>query len=973
MSKTGRRGGRRSRASRNSFVTRSGNTIKINRSLSDRLKARKDMFARSRAARLATLPKSRVKRFFYRFRPKHLMAYWFSREGAIMALKVVGIGIVVMFIVLVGLFAYFRKDLPKLNDISGGNLGGSITYYDRTGTVVLWQDYDAVKRIPVPGNQISNYVKEATVAIEDKNFYHEGAFSVTGIIRASLHDAISSGSVQGGSTITQQVVKLNEDWTDNRTIARKVKELILAVDLEREYSKNDILTGYLNVAPYGGVDYGVQAASEDYFNEDASQLTLAQSAMLAAIPQSPSYYSPYSSPQYNPSVSENEFGRQALIDRKDYILAQMVKQHYITQTQATAAQQVHVLAEVHTQQTKYAGIKAPYFVLAAKQELENKYGAATVNRGGWKVTTTLNMTLQGDAEQAIANNAENADVHGADEEATVEEDVQTGQIMALVGGVNFNNPDYGQNNYAAGVLIPPGSSFKPYDYSTLINNNNNVGAGSVLYDSQGPLPGYPCTNTGLPPPTGDGNCLEDYDFIYPGPEPIRYALGGSRNVPAVKAMLEAVPNDTSPDHVDSINKVISTADAMIDNPYQHNAYNCYSNVELTQTTQCYSSSAIGDGAYLTLDDHVNGLSTIARGGVAIPRTFILSITDSSGKTISKFTQPKGTQVLKPDTAYIMNNMLSDPNASYLPGSCSAITCSQLSDGGFKFQRYNGWDIAIKTGTTNYGYDGLMTAWTTKYAVVSWIGNHTRNVPISESAEYVTEPVTRDLIQASLNGLKPVNWVQPSDIKVLPAYVLRKHIHYGDIEPSPSTDLYPSWYIQKAVSSASETVDKVSGLLANSCTPPLAKETEGGADVNDFSIDIFYPPGGTGSTTVPNATTSDNVHSCSDTMPSVTLTANECADLTQCQFTVTATQGTHPLAGGAYTTAPAGTISILVDGKTVQTIQIPSGVSPYSPTVTLPVNAGDTVTAQVIDSVLYSANGNTLTVQAAPTPPTTPSP
>jgi penicillin-binding protein 1A len=937
--------------------------------MGDRLRNRSDKLARLRAERLVKLPKSRIKRFLSKLTPKYQVTYWASGEGALMALKVLGVGIVVLFVLLVGLFAYFRKDLPQLDNISGANLGGSISYYDRTGTVLLWQDYDAVKRIPVPTNQISTYVKEATVAVEDKNFYHEGAFSVTGTIRAAAHDFISGGGgLQGGSTITQQLVKLNEGWTDDRTITRKAKELILAVDLSREYSKNDILTGYLNIAPYGGVDYGVQAAAQDYFNENASQLTLAQSAMLAAIPQAPSYYSPYSSPVYNPSVTVNEFGQSALIARMDYVLDLMAKQGYITQTQANAAMKVDILSEIHQQQTLYGGIKAPYFVLTAKQELEDKYGAATVNRGGWKVITTLNMGLQTDAESIVASNYNNSLEHGADEEATVLENVPTGEIEALVGGVNFNQPGWGQLNYAAGVLIPPGSSFKPYDYSTLINNNTDVGAGSVLYDSQGPLPGYPCTDKSLPAPNGTGNCLEDYDFLYPGPLTLRYALGGSRNVPAVKAMLEAVPNDTSPGHVASINKVISTANTMIDNPYESSAYNCYSDAALTQTTQCYASSAIGDGAYLTLADHVNGLSTLGRMGVAIPETYILKITDGSGNTIFNYTVPKGTQVIKPDTAYIVTNMMDDPNASYLPGSCTTTTCSTLARGGFKFQRYNGWDVAVKTGTTNDGYDGLMTATTTQWADVSWVGNHTRNVALTESMEYLTEPITRPLIQDALDTSgTPVNWVQPSDIKVLPAFVVRNHIHYGDIEPSPSTDLFPSWYVAKTTSSTSETIDKVSGFLATSCTPALAKETEGGANVNAFSIDIFYPIGTTTSIGT-TATTPDNIHNCGDTMPQISLSyanGTDCgSSLAACALTVTATQGTDPLSGGAYTTAPAGTVQISVDGSQVQSIAIPSGAtSPYSTTATVNVAAGDTVNAEVIDSVLYPGNSNTLTVTA----------
>ena len=181
--------------------------------------------------------------------------------------------------------------------------------------------------------------------------------------------------------------------------------------------------------------------------------------------------------------------------------------------------------------------------------------------------------------------------------------------------------------------IPPGSSFKPYDYSTLINDTDTAGAGSMLYDVKEPLPGYPCTNS-LPPLQG-GNCLEDYDFLYPGAEELRYALAGSRNIPAVKAMLSVIPNTQCEENivsgcVPSINKVISTADAMMDVP---NAYQCYSDVALTQPTQCYASSAFGDGAYLTLANHVNGLATLARLGQSIPQTLILQITNSDNKVI----------------------------------------------------------------------------------------------------------------------------------------------------------------------------------------------------------------------------------------------------------------------------------------------------------------------------------------------------
>lgn len=980
-----RRGSGRSRRTRNTITTKSGKTIPLNRSLSDRMKAARATRAADRATYLSTLPKGRFKRGLYRLQPKHLAAYWFSREGGIMALKIIGVAIIVGFFLTIGMFAYFRKDLPKIKDISGDNLGGSITYYDRTGKIVLWQDYNAVKRIPVPSNQISPYMKQATVAIEDKDFYKHGAFDVRGIMRAGFHDIFGGGgAVQGGSTITQQLVKLNENWTTNRTITRKVKELILAVELEREYSKNDILTGYLNIAPYGGVEYGVESAARDYFQTDAKNLTLPQAAMLAAIPQSPSYYSPYASSQFNQSVTDSTFSAPAMLNRQHYILDQMALQGYITKQQANDAKKVDILAQIHQQAPKYQGIKAPYFVLAAKQELEQTYGSATVQRGGWQVTTTLDMDLQTKADQLVQDNIRNVSRYGADEEALVLEDVPTGQMMALVGGTDFTNPDHGQNNYAAGILIPPGSSFKPYDYTTFINNNNNVGAGSVLYDTQQPLPGYECTNKIKPFINGQatgGNCLWDYDFLYPGPITLRYALGGSRNVPAVKSMLEAVPGDKSSNYTKSVNKVIDTASAMMDNTYDQSKhlkpYNCYADPALTKTAQCYGASAIGDGAYLHLDDHVNGLATLGRMGKAIPRTYILKITDAANKTVYQWKQPTGQQVVKQDAAYIVNNMASDPRASYLPGSCSSTTCTTLRSGGYKFQRYNGWDFAVKTGTTNDGFDGLMTSWSTKYAVVSWVGNHTRNVTLNTSMEYLTEPLTRNLMEYAHQNLKPDNWQQPKDIKTAPAYIVRNHIHYGDQEPSPSTDLYPSWYVGGGSNSknTSATIDKVSGKLATSCTPSAAKEYVYNANVASWNVDIFKggtPNIGSGSNSSKSnssSSASDDIHNCNDSPPTVTLVAPATCT-SSCTVTVTTTQGTHAFTDPQYPDYP-GLLIVALNGHTIYSARIDSSPTTKSFTYTPTSNGGGTLTATVTDSVLYSGSQSTSFSYTVPTPPPAP--
>lgn len=947
MKNNGRKSRKPGSVGKNYFVTKSGNTIKLHRSLTDRLKAKKDGKSRRKAATLSTLPKGRLKRNLARLHPKRMYHYWFSRDGAVMALKILGIGMVAGFLILVGLFAYFRKDLPNLKDLSGNNLGGSIRYYDRSGETLLWEDYAAVKRTPVKEEQISQYMKDATVAIEDKDFFKHGGFDVRGIARAAVNDVVGSGGRQGGSTITQQVVKLNQNWTKDRTITRKVKELILAVELEREYSKNEILTGYLNMAPYGGVEYGVESASRDYFGVSAKDLTLAQAAVLSSIPKAPTTYSPFSDPRFNPGATANLFDEEALMGRAHYIIDQMENQGKITKAQAEEAKKVDVVAQVKQLQPLYNGIKSPYFVLAAKQELNQKYGEATTKRGGWKVVTTLDLTLQNKAEEVVAKNAPNAKrLTGgvADVAALVAEDVETGQIVSLVGGTDFNNPEYGKINYAASALIPPGSSFKPYDYAVFIDNNTNVGAGSVLYDTQGPLPGYPCTNKALGI-RANGNCLQDYDFKYPGPVTLRYALGGSRNVPAVKAMLSAVPNDTSDGKVDSINKVISTASAMMANPYNSKPYQCYqTGVDINvatqaDVTQCYGASAIGDGAFLHLDDHVNGLATMSRLGNAIPRTYILKITDSAGKTVSEWTQPKGKQVLKPDSAYIVNDMAADPNASYLPAS-------------YKFQNQrNGWKFAVKTGTTNNGYDGLMASWSAKYAVVTWVGNHTRNKELKTAMEYLTQPLARGWMEAAHANLPAKNWVAPAGLKTAPAFVVRTHIGIGSVEPSRATDLYPSWYQPKAAGNTNQTIDKVSNKTATSCTPEGAKDNQSNANANSFSVDIFV----TGSNKAGSTAGNDDVHNCSDTRPSITVTA------TGCSIVATVSQGTHPLSSDRF----KGNVTFLIGGQSVSSAEVsgsPSSVSFTAPTGTT------SITAKVTDSVLYDASSEVAVTCAAAAPP-----
>lgn len=955
--------------SNTTFVTRSGKTIKVNRNLNDRLKAGREAKARKKAAYLSSLPAEPWKRVLYRLDPRRAARYWFSREGGIMALKLAGVGFVVLFLLIVGVFAYFRKDLPKIKDVAGNNFGGSITYYDRTGQTLLYQDYNAKKRVPVEDKNISKYMKQATIAIEDKNFFEHGAFDTKGIMRALVNEAKgSSGGRQGGSTITQQLVKLSEGWENERTVSRKIKELILAVELEREYSKKDILTGYLNMAPYGNVDYGVETAAQDYFGISAKELSIPQSAMLAAIPKAPGSLSPYSSPEYNKSLGANYFDKEWLLDRKDYIINLMRDQKYISAKEAEAAKKVDVLAQIKPRQDKYANIKAPYFVVAARDELYKTFPKKAVENGGWKVITTVDMGLQALAEKSVVtDNVRRLTNGGADNTAFVAEDNATGQVVAIVGGTDFNTK---QVSFATEAQISPGSSIKPYTYATLIDSNSNVGAGSYINDKQSPLPGYVCSNKNIP--DRGGNCLFNFTRRYYGNVTLRYALGGSLNVPAVKAFTSVVQHNNIYDinsSYSSINKVLSTINGLMS---QDHGYKCYpdgtvlSEATPADESQCGPAAGIGDGAYLTLADHTNGIASLARLGKSIPQTTLLKVTNSSGKTLKEFKQPTGKQVIKADSAYIVSDMAADPGASYLSGSCGDTNCSSS---GMKFHRYKGWRNSIKTGTTNNRTDGLMVSWNGKYSAAIWIGNYDRS-EFTVSPENVTQPAMRSFMQGAIDALgavAPQNLAEPAGIKKLPSYP--SAVPFGTQSRPPATDLFPSWYVGKS-SGGTAVLDKVSGKVATSCTPEAARQTFGGSTSASLNVDIYS--GGSPGSAAPTSTSNDDVHKCSDSKPSVSITAvNGTAGgsgstlscpAAGCVIMVHVEQGTFGLSDSARPNFP-GTLSLLVNGQSVQS-QAVNASGDYQFTFQPPADSADTlqVSVQITDSVLYQGtDAATLTI------------
>ena len=868
--------------------------IKPNRNIGDRLKANKDAKMRRRAEYQAKLPKNPFKRFFYYLHPKHFAEYWFNRDGFFRFLKVSAICLAILLVLTMGVFAYFRKDLPRnITDLKTCSEGASTLYYDRTGQTLLWSSSGDVECYPVPQDQMSKNIQHAVIAIEDKDFYKHGGFSFSGIMRSAVNNA-KGGNVQGGSTITQQFVK-NSLLTQDRNVIRKLKELILATELERSYSKDEILTAYLNEISFGSRYAGIESTSKGYFNKSAKDLTIDQSALLAAMIQAPTYFSP---------TGENT---AELIERRNYVITLMAEQGYITQAEADQAKKADTLAGlVKTKPGKYSGIIAPYFVTEVQKQLEEQYGATNARKAGFKVTTTLDLNLQKKAEESIATAVVKLDRIGGDNMAAVAEDVETGQVLAMVGGRDFNNPTFGAINYAT-TPRSPGSSYKPYDYATLMTQNKNWGAGSTLYDVQ--------TNF------GGGWTPQNWDKKYYGAVSMRTALGQSRNIPAIKAMYMA--------------GIQNTQDMAKKMGVKSGVTGCYANGK--EDCNEILSTAIGDGGQIKLSEHVHGFSTLARMGVYKPQTYILKIKDIRDKTISEYKETPGEPVLDSQIAYSLNDMLSDTKASIL-GSQYRIKNAKS---------------AFKTGTTNNNENGWLVGYTSDVVFGIWSGHH-ENKPMTQFTNSVLGPAWNTFLTEAIQGKPNKGWVKPAAMKTV---CINLTTGYAT-NSGGKCDIFPSWYTPRYPNNDKKaTIDSVSGKLATECTPEKAKQNiVGGGLASELpSSDPLYRNwigpvsaryGATGGA-IP--TDKDDIHTCDPAeKPSVVI--NEAVKNGDGTYTIsaTATKGKYDLK----------TLSFTIDGV------VPPGASfdvANTQTVTFkytpPATANTAVTVNVTDSVLYDATSN----------------
>ena len=851
--------------------------------LAQKHKTKKDKDSRARAEYLATLPKHPVKRFFYRLHPKRLAKYWLSKRGGLMALKILGVGILLMLLLIGGMFAYFRKDLDKIRP---GELAKRVQttvtkYYDRNDNL-LWEDKGTGNyQLVVESNQISDYLKKATVAIEDRDFYKHHGVSISGIMRAMLSTA-SRRQVQGGSTLTQQLVKqvFFADEAGDRSISgipRKIKEIILAIEVERMYSKDQILSLYLNESPYGGRRNGAESAAQTYFGKHAKDLTLAEAALIAGIPQNPTYYNPY-----------NTAGNKALIARQHTVLDYMAEQGVITKDEAEKAKKIDILSTLKPQTEQLENIKAPHFLLMVRNQLSKELGESVVGRGGLTIKTTLDWRIQEKLENEMksffATGRPDA-VRISNGAATVE-DVQTGQIVALVGSRDFNYAGFGQDN-AAVSYIQPGSTIKSLVFTQLFDKRDNrqaYGSGTVLTDEN--------------IDRIYGATLRNWDNKFMGAINIRRALALSRNIPAVKAAYIIGDGSAKP--------VVEGIRRMGDTNYCRQEENAGG----------YGLGAAIGACGTKQTELVNAYSTLARMGVQKDVSSVIEVKNSQGETLKKW-KDEGKQVIDSQSAYIVNDILSDRN----PGLHGWIGV-------------NGVRTSAKTGTSDKGSQPK-DLWIVNYSPAlvmgMWLGNSDTSV-IGTSASNYGMPVIRSVMEfahiqvyAKEGKWKSGQWYErPSGIQTV------------------NGELYPSWWNKRQSQSTEKiTFDKVSKKKATNCTPDGAKEEIEVTKVIDpltKKESISVPAGY-------DANSEDDVHKCDDTKPqigsmSVSRSGNKYT------ISVDISAGTWELAA----------IEITVDGKSIKSSEITSG-GKQTATVEFEEAGTHTVSVTVRDSAYYTATSS----------------
>ncbi len=596
------------------------------------------------------------------------------------------ISFLIIILFIFGIFVYYSKDLPNPEKINKRFIPESTKIFDRTGKHLLYEIHGEEKRTVIKFKDIPTSVKYATISLEDQDFYFHHGIKISSIFRAALKDILHKGVAQGGSTITQQFIK-NSILTNERTFTRKIKEIILAIEIEQKFSKDEILQMYLNEIPYGSNAYGIEAAAQTFFGKPAQKLTLDEAALLASLPKAPTFYSPYGS------------HIEKLKARQRRTLEIMKNLGFITDKQYQEAINIDTFRKIIPHKEN---IKAPHFVMYVKEYLENKYGDDVIEQGGLNVYTTLDWDKQQIAEKVIKEGVEkNTLKWKATNAALVAIDPKTGQILAMVGSKDyFDKSIDGQVNVAIRER-QPGSSFKPYVYLTGFMKGYTPE--TILFD----------VKTDFEAGSDKNYIPQNYDGVFHGPIKIKNALGMSLNVPAVKML-----------YLVGIKNAIFTAKQL--------------GITSLNNPERYGLSLVLGGGEVKLLDHVAAFATLANKGIRKNKTAILKIVNNKGKVLEEYKNYSGEKIVDKKYIAMLDHILST-NKYRAPafGENNPL-------------RFDDRQVVAKTGTTNEFRDGWTIGYTPSLAVGVWAGNNDNSpMKIGAAGANVAAPIWRAFLDKVL--------------------------------------------------------------------------------------------------------------------------------------------------------------------------------------------------------------------------------
>ena len=630
---------------------------------------------------------------------------WFKKNWKEIIIDILIFGFAAFIILFSGLLLWISTlEIPDLSAFDERRVLQSTKIYDRTGEVVLYDLNSDVRRTVIPFEEMSRNIKNATVAIEDDQFYNHFGIDIRAIIRAAVSNFRDGDLLggQGGSTLTQQVIK-NSVLQRDKTLARKVKEAILSIKIERVLSKDEILEIYLNESPYGGTIYGVEEASYAFFNKSAADLTIPEAAYLAAIPQAPTYLSPYGN------------NRDALDRRQQLVLERMRLNGFITIEEHEAATAV----EVEFEPQAVTGIKAPHFVMYIIEQLAETYGEKALAEQGLRVITTLDWELQKEAQRIVTQKAASNTVKfDASNAGLVATDPKTGDLLVMVGSRDYFSEEIDGNFNVTLASRQPGSSIKPFVYATAFSKGYLPA--TILFD----VPTQFSTSCEPSNTTTKAPCYapRNYNNEFVGPISMRNALAQSLNIPAVKTLYLAGLKDT-------LKFATDMGITTLDDPER------------------YGLTMVLGGGEVRLMDMTNAYGVFANGGLkAAPRT-ILRIEDSQKNIVEEF-DVKTNRVMDENVAYMVSDVLSD-NVARTPlwGSWSIVN-------------FGDRDVALKSGSTNNLRDAWIMGYTPNIAVGAWVGNNDNAAMGGGLSGLITTPMWREFMDIALEKLPNESFPQP---------------------------------------------------------------------------------------------------------------------------------------------------------------------------------------------------------------------